>query len=304
MIVRALAALAILLLVTAFAACGDGETPTADDSADAATPTGTTSATPAPSDADAAGDTAAPTATAVAQRSPSATRSFSLNSVAPDAAVTITIDVADYGGSGRVTETLPDGFAYKSTTLGDSQVDAGSGQVVTFTLRGSSSFTYVVTASTVPGPHHFSGTLTDSRRNDHTVGGEAMVAVQSPAVAVTADEPDIDHYLEFLDEACLDPDEAEETWGGTARYLEGAIPKLEGRRAPEELGDYVEAIVEVMKVALEYAKEQGLDTRLDEDPEWAAFFQSPEFQAAMVPLNEAQAALDPNLARAVQDAGC
>ncbi len=43
---------------------------------------------------------------------PSATRSFNPASVAPGGTVTVTIQVANYGGIGRVTETLPAGFAY------------------------------------------------------------------------------------------------------------------------------------------------------------------------------------------------
>ena len=109
---------------------------------------------------------------------PSATRSFSSASVAPGADVTVTIAVANYGGFGRVTETLPTGFAYKSSSLDDSQVDA-TGQVVKFTLQGDSSFTYVVTASSTAGPYTFSGQLRDSDRNNHTVGGATSVTVQA-----------------------------------------------------------------------------------------------------------------------------
>ena len=111
--------------------------------------------------------------------SPSATRSFSSTSVAAGAEVTVTIRVANYGEFGRVTETLPGGFTYKSSSLDASQVDA-SGQEVQFTLQGESSFTYVVTASSMAGAHAFSGMLRDSDRNNHTVGGASSVKVTVP----------------------------------------------------------------------------------------------------------------------------
>ena len=115
-----------------------------------------------------------------AQSGPSATRSFSSSSVDPGADVTVTIAVANYGGFGRVTETLPSGFAYKSSSLDASQVDASGGQVVKFTLQGDSSFTYVVTASSTAGAHAFSGELRDSDRTNHTVGGASSVTVKAP----------------------------------------------------------------------------------------------------------------------------
>ena len=55
----------------------------------------------------------------------SATRSVSPSTVVPGGDVTVTIAVADNGGSGGVTETLPEGFAYvegSATPLDDFQV--------------------------------------------------------------------------------------------------------------------------------------------------------------------------------------
>ena len=121
-----------------------------------------------------------------AQSSASATRSFSATTVDADADVTVTIAVTNYGGFGRVTETLPSGFTYKSSDLDASQVDSSGGQVVKFTLQGDSSFTYVVTASSMAGSHTFSGELRDSDRNNHTVGGATSVTVRAP---VTGSSP-------------------------------------------------------------------------------------------------------------------
>ncbi len=123
---------------------------------------------------------------AAAQQGPTATRSFSSTSVEQGADVTVTIAVANYGGFGAVTETLPDGFAYKSSDLDDSQVDTSGGQVVRFTLQGESSFYYVVTAPNTAGAHTFSGELRDSNRNNSPVGGDAEVTVAADAPDPTA----------------------------------------------------------------------------------------------------------------------
>ena len=68
-----------------------------------------------------------------AQGSPSATRSFSPASVAPGGQVTVTITAANYGIAGGLTETLPPGFSYVSSSLPEEQVNA-TGQEVRFTL--------------------------------------------------------------------------------------------------------------------------------------------------------------------------
>ena len=119
-----------------------------------------------------------------AQGSPSATRSFSPATVSPGGRVTVTITAANYGSVGGVTETLPVGFIYVSSSLDSEQVDVDPRQVK-FTLQEEPSFTYTVTAPHVEGPHAFSGTLRDSERNEHAVGGAATVTVSSgdPLVA-------------------------------------------------------------------------------------------------------------------------
>ena len=119
-----------------------------------------------------------------AQAGPSATRSFDTDTVAPGGVVVVTIMAADYGGFGRVTETLPAGFAYVSTDLDDTQVtdNTGTNREVGFTLQGDSSFTYTVTASSVEDVYTFSGSLRDSDRMDTPVGGDSMVTVEAPPV--------------------------------------------------------------------------------------------------------------------------
>ena len=108
-----------------------------------------------------------------------ATRSFSATTVAPGRQVMVTITAADYGGAGQVSETLPPGFAYVSSSLSEGQATVTGQEVqkVTFVLTGETSFTYTVTASSSEGPHTFSGTVMDSEGNEHPVGGDDMVSV-------------------------------------------------------------------------------------------------------------------------------
>ena len=127
----------------------------------------------------------APTVTveAPAGQQASATRSFNPATVEPDGEVVVRIVATGYGSLGAVTETLPAGFSYESSSLTDegevTEVDA---RTVRFTLQGADkTFTYTVTASSTAGDHDFSGVLRDSDRQDHTVGGAPTVTVEAPA---------------------------------------------------------------------------------------------------------------------------
>ena len=126
----------------------------------------------------------------VTVEAPSATRSFNPASVAPGGTVTVTIHVANYGGIGRVTETLPAGFAYVSSTHDSAGVNV-SGQEVRFTLQGDSSVAYTVTASRTAGPHSFSGMLRDSDRTNHRVGGVDTVTVEAPSATRSFDKASV-----------------------------------------------------------------------------------------------------------------
>ena len=122
---------------------------------------------------------------ALAQDVPSATRSFNPATVAPGGEVVVTIAAANYGRLGRVTETLPAGFSYVSSSLTDegevTEVDA---LTVRFILFGrDQTFNYTVMASNTAGGHDFSGVLADSDKNDHTVGGDDSVTVRSSGEA-------------------------------------------------------------------------------------------------------------------------
>ena len=114
-----------------------------------------------------------------------ATRSFSPASVAPGGQVVVTIGVANYGSARGVTETLPDGFTYVSSSLPEGQVTEVDARTVRFTLQGETSYTYTVTASETVGTYSFSGTLRDFDQNNLAVGGASTVTVSSGDPLIT-----------------------------------------------------------------------------------------------------------------------
>ena len=114
----------------------------------------------------------------------SAERSFDRATVAPGGEVVVTIDAANYGAAGAVTETLPDGFSYESSAYAYvTHPLEGNSQMVRFTLLGATSFEYTVTASSEAGPHNFSGTLRhadqDEVSENDLVRGQSTVTVRS-----------------------------------------------------------------------------------------------------------------------------
>ena len=116
-----------------------------------------------------------------AQTGANVSRSFEPSRVAPGGEVTVTITAESFGLGGSLTETLPAGFTYESSSLDDFQVES-TGQDVTFTLLSTdNSFTYTVkhTASSPEGSYPFSGTLTDGERMDHIVSGDTSVTVST-----------------------------------------------------------------------------------------------------------------------------
>ena len=142
------------------------------------------------------GTVLAPSPPVDAQASPSAVRSFSPQEVEPGGQVVVNIHTANYGVGGTVTETLPEGFTYVSSSLSGGQVTA-NGQEVTFALTGESSFTYTVTAPGSEGRYTFSGTLKDSQGNDYPVGGEDTVTVSSRDPLVTRYDTNSDGRIEI-----------------------------------------------------------------------------------------------------------
>ena len=109
-----------------------------------------------------------------------AIRSFSPPSVAPAGEVVVMITASGYGWFGTVTETLPPGFSYVSSSLSDSGV-TDVGREVRFSLFGQTAFTYTVTASSAAGTYSFSGVLRNFYREDVPVGGALTIAVAAGA---------------------------------------------------------------------------------------------------------------------------
>jgi len=114
--------------------------------------------------------------------------------VAPGSQVTVNIDVEDVDIAGTVTETVPTGFVYVSTTnrLGlDDSSDTSAGRLV-FSFVGSHDFSYVLTAPSTEDDYSFSGTLTGGI----SVGGSDTLTVSTAppqtGPAVTTNDLDFD----------------------------------------------------------------------------------------------------------------
>ena len=113
------------------------------------------------------------TITAPATPQPSAVRSISPSSVEPGGTVTVTIRADNYGGLGRIVETL-------DSDLTSADAD---GQTITFRLlqAGPQTVRYTVTAPDATGDYSISGTLQDEDRNSHAVTGRSTVTVRDAA---------------------------------------------------------------------------------------------------------------------------
>lgn len=100
--------------------------------------------------------------------------------------VEVSISVSGLGDFGGVTETLPEGFVYLSSSLDDAAVSV-DGQTVRFAIIGDeANFTYTVRAPVAAGEFSFTGFVTSSNNVDGAVGGDSSVSVE-------AEETDLDH---------------------------------------------------------------------------------------------------------------
>ena len=154
-----------------------------------------------------------------------ATRSFDPATVAPGGVVEVTITLADVGSIRAVTETLPIGFTYLSSSLDDVEVEDLGNRMFKFFPVEANSWTYTVTASSTEGSYTFSGLLVMSsdRADDVDVGGPSIVTVRSPdeatptpaavsGVTVMADPDDpgaaAEYTITFVTGAVLEADTA------------------------------------------------------------------------------------------------
>ncbi|MCS3923571.1 DUF11 domain-containing protein [Methanosalsum natronophilum] len=100
-------------------------------------------------------------------------------SVGPGDEFTVTITASNYGAFAQVTETLPAGFSYVSSSLDSAQVSV-DGNDLTFTVIGQGSFTYTVEASETAGDYQFSGVLKDMNLNEVAVAGNNAIYISAP----------------------------------------------------------------------------------------------------------------------------
>ena len=122
----------------------------------------------------------------------SASRSFDIGSVVAGGELEVTIDISgEYGGIGKVVETLPADFRYVagsgSVTPGEITEDGSGRQMVPFSLVGETSFTYMVAVSSdAMPPHTFSGVFTYGIDKNTVNIGASSVTVEQPSTSVSA----------------------------------------------------------------------------------------------------------------------
>ena len=118
----------------------------------------------------------------------SAVRSFSQPWSAPNGRLVVTIAASNNGGFGQVEETLPGGFTYVGSSLGEGSVTV-EGQVVSFVLLGDRSFTYTVDVPNAEGAYTFTGVLKGADRDERQISGASQVRVGPEPTATPTAEP-------------------------------------------------------------------------------------------------------------------
>ena len=104
--------------------------------------------------------------------------------------IEVSVSVRGLGEFGGVTETLPEGFVYLSSSLEAAAVQV-DGQTVTFAIIGdSANFTYTVRAPDVAAEYSFAGIVTGSNNVDGAVGGDSAVSVEVEEIDLPQD-PDL-----------------------------------------------------------------------------------------------------------------
>ena len=106
-----------------------------------------------------------------------AVRSIAVGEAVSGSPIEVTISVNGLGDFGGVTETLPEGFVYLSSSLSEAAVSV-DGQTVRFAIIGDSrTFTYTVSASAAAGEYSITGMVTSSADVDRDIGGDSSVTV-------------------------------------------------------------------------------------------------------------------------------
>ena len=188
----------------------------------------------------------------VEQPSFSATRSFNPASVAPGDPVEVTIMARGYGSFGQVVETLPAGFSYVSSSLGEDAEE--SGLVATFTLlEDPKTFTYTVTAPSTSGRYTFRGIVDNSDFERKTF--DSRITVGTPPTTPTPTVAPTPTAAPPLVPTAAPPAAVEPTAPVTAPVAPPAAPPA----APEDEGGLPTwAIVLIIIVAVVLAVGGGL----------------------------------------------
>ena len=118
----------------------------------------------------------------------SANRTFSQSWAPPGGRLVVRITASNYGGFGQVEETLPEGFTYVGSSLGEGSATA-DGQTVSFVLLGDRSFTYTVDAPHAEGTYTFTGVLRDADREERVIGGASQVRIGPEPTATPTPTP-------------------------------------------------------------------------------------------------------------------
>ena len=116
---------------------------------------------------------------ALEAQSHTATRTFQQAWAMPGGELGVAIAASNYGAIGQVVETLPDGFALVSSSLGEAQQEV-AGQTVRFNLLGDRRFTYVVSVPSTEGHYTFSGVIRNVDRAERTIAGHTRLRVGPP----------------------------------------------------------------------------------------------------------------------------
>ena len=113
----------------------------------------------------------------------SAARSFSTTMVAPEDKITVSIALSEYGESGSVTETLPDGFTFVSGSVewtggGILDLSTATQARILLTESGTTNVAYnVIAPSEAGGPFTFAGEFVNSDGESVNIGGASTVTV-------------------------------------------------------------------------------------------------------------------------------
>ncbi|MCW3133266.1 MAG: hypothetical protein N2V78_02925 [Methanophagales archaeon] len=118
----------------------------------------------------------------------SATRTLPAEPVSAGEFFTVSIETSGYGMCAQVIETLPEGFAYMTSTLHPDSVEV-VGNTVKFYLLGETSFNYTVVASHTEGTYNFSGLIKGGDLNESEVRGDKRIAVEAATAIATRTLP-------------------------------------------------------------------------------------------------------------------